>query len=113
MRNPPGSANGGHAFTAAETTKNFGLGTAGSSTTRYYLSTDTTFDIGDVLLAVRGVPGLASGEQSRGKISIVVPARTAAGSYFILACADDLNVVSETSESNNCRSSRSTMRVAS
>ena len=33
---------------------------------------------------------------------MTIPAATPLGNYYLLACADDLNIVVETSESNNC-----------
>src|SRR4030095_542874 len=40
------------------------------------------------------------------------PAGTAAGAYYLLACADDLGVVAETNESNNCVASVRTTLLA-
>jgi hypothetical protein len=54
------------------------------------------------------VPSLDSGVISRGTVTLTVPAGTAAGTYFVLACADDKFVVPEASESNNCKASANT-----
>jgi hypothetical protein len=42
----------------------------------------------------------------------MIPPATPLGSYFVLACADDLHAVTESSERNNCRSSMSGLTVS-
>jgi hypothetical protein len=42
---------------------------------------------------------------------VVIPAATAAGSYFIVACADSTKKVRETKERNNCRPSSTQVTV--
>jgi len=102
--NPPASAAPGKAFTITDTVKNQGGATAPVSTTRYYLSADATKNAGDTLLTgTRNVPGLAAGAQSAGTATVTVPLATAPGTYQLLACADDLQVVAEVNEANNCR----------
>ena len=112
MQNPPASATAGNSFDAADTTKNFGPGTAGPSATQYYLSSNTTKEAGDVLLTgSRLVPALASGEQSWGTVAVTIPPTTPAGVYYLLACSDDLNLVAESNEGNNCGASATTVQV--
>jgi hypothetical protein len=41
-----------------------------------------------------------------------IPASTPAGSYHLLACADDLGAVSESNETNNCIASAGMVQVA-
>src|SRR5262249_56195105 len=41
-----------------------------------------------------------------------LPAATAPGTYFLLACSDDAKVVAEGDETNNCRASAATVTVA-
>jgi subtilase family serine protease len=86
-----------------ETTKNQGVGTAIATTTKSYLSTNPTFDApGDVWLASRAVPLLATGASSVGPQTMVtIPPGTAPGSYYILAVADADNTVAESNENNN------------
>ena len=50
----------GSTISVSETTKNQG-GPAAASTTRYYLSTNSTYDAGDTALGSRTVPALAAG----------------------------------------------------
>jgi subtilase family serine protease len=113
MRDPPASLNPGDSFDTADTTKNFGLGAAGPSTTRYYLSLDTAKGAGDVLLTPgRAVPALSAGAQSWGTFTVTIPGSTSAGTYYLLACADDTGVIAENNEGNNCRASGTTVQVA-
>jgi hypothetical protein len=113
VSNPPASRNAGQSFSVTDTVQNFGSVAAGSSTTRYYLSTDTAKDDGDRrLTGTRSVPTLNSGQSSTGTVSVTIPSTTPAGTYHLLACADDTGSVSETNENNNCRASTGTMAVS-
>jgi subtilase family serine protease len=93
----------GSTISVNDTTKNAGGGAAPASTTRYYLSTNLTFDSADVALGSRPVPALAAGDSAAGAASLIVPSTTAAGSYYILAVSDGDGSVPETSETNNTR----------
>ena len=69
------------------------------------LSSDATFDAGDVPLGLHAVPILAPGATSAsGNVSVLIPAATVPGSYFVIAVADDGSAVAETIETNNTRS---------
>jgi subtilase family serine protease len=109
---PPASVPVGGSFAVTDTVLNQGDATAAASTTRYYLSLDTTKGSGDKLLTgTRTVSSLARGAASSGTLRVSVPAGTTAGAYFLLACADDTNLVAERVETNNCRASATTIRV--
>jgi subtilase family serine protease len=97
----PSTASAGSAITIADTTGNQGGGAAGASTTRFYLSTNTTFDAGDVSLGARAVPALSAGASSSGSTSVTILAGTAGGTYYLLARADADGAIAETQESNN------------
>ena len=99
----PATAGAGFAITLNETTGNIGPGPAGATSTRYYLSSDTSIGAGDVLLGSRSFAGLAPGGSSAGTTNVTIPAGTANGSYFIIARADDLNQAFESNEGNNTR----------
>ena len=90
-------------ITINSTTKNNGSGNAGPSTTGFYLSTNSKLDAGDTLFASRAVPAINAGLSSAGSITATLPSGTAAGSYYIIAKADDLNAIAETIETNNTK----------
>jgi len=110
--NPPASAVLGTSFAVTDTVRNTGLVGAGSSTTRYYLSLDTVKDAADVQMSgYRSVPGLAPGAVSAGSATVTVPATTAPGSYWLLACADAGLSVKESDETNNCSAAATAVQV--
>ena len=100
----PGSAAAGSRITVADTTRNRRATPAGRSTTRHYLSRDRRKSRGDVRLGKgHRVKRLRGRAFTRGFARPVIPVGTAARSYFLLACADDLRRVREANERNNCR----------
>lgn len=112
VSNPPATGASGTVFTASDSTKNFGGQNAAPSTrTNYYLSLNNTKDASDILLGGRTVPPLASKATNSGSASVTVPASTPGGQYALLACADETNVVTEYSETDNCRASATTINI--
>lgn len=111
VQNPPAQASLGSSFSASDVTRNAGAGNAAVSTNRYYLSLDTVGPQGDVrLTGSQAVPALLAGQGAKGSATVTIPAM-APGTYYLLSCADDLKVVPETVETNNCRASTSTIVV--
>jgi subtilase family serine protease len=95
----------GSTISVTDTTANVGLSGAGSSRTTFYLSNNILLDAGDFELNVwRAVGPLDAGAISSGPTTITLPAAATAGTWFILANADDLDEVGEALESNNTRS---------
>ena len=112
LSNPPSTKADGATFSVTDTSANGGNATSPASTTRYLLSKDATKGAGDVLLrGTRAVPQLGAGATSRGTVTVTIPAGTPAGTYRLLACADDRRVVAESNETNNCRASTTTVKV--
>ena len=97
----PSSAAAGASISVSDTTKNQGPGAAEATLTRFFLSKDAVLDGADILLGSRPVPSLAPAAASTAATSLMIPADTAAGRYYVLARADSDGVVSETNESNN------------
>ncbi len=97
----PSTATAGQAITISETTKNQGPASAGASTTKYYLSTNATYEISDTLLGSRSIPSLTAGATSRGRARVTIPSGTTAGTYYIISRADAGRVVAESNENNN------------
>ncbi len=95
---PPGDD-----FAVTSTVQNVGAAPAASSKTRYYLSTDAVKSAGDALLAgTQSIPSLTAGASRSATTTVTIPAATPLASYFLLACADDLDAVDETDEADNC-----------
>ena len=113
LTNPPAKAKRGDQFAFTETTANTGAAPSGTTTdTRYYLSTDQVKDSGDQRIPPgRGVPSLAPGASSTRNRTLVVPSDFPVGTYYMLACADDVFEVQEISETDNCRATTTTVKV--
>jgi photosystem II stability/assembly factor-like uncharacterized protein len=102
----PASAGVGTNISISDTTTNQGGGPAypGNSSTKFWLSNDSTVGAGDVLLGARAISSLNPGGTSSGVTTCAVASSTLPGSYFVLAQADGDNSVPETSETNNVSS---------
>jgi hypothetical protein len=113
LSNPPPSLVRGGTFTVTDTARNQGTASALASVTRYYLSLDQRKRAGDIRLSgKRAVPALTPGAQSTGSIAVTVPATAVAGTYYLLACADDRKAFAESNDKNNCTASASRVTVA-
>jgi len=113
---PPQTVKAGGQFSLFDNTVNVGQLESASSTTRYYLSKDGIKGAGDVLLSpgrpiIPLLPNGQNGNISSGFVVVTIPASIAAGTYRVLACADDLNTVKEASETNNCKASFGAVQV--
>jgi tetratricopeptide (TPR) repeat protein len=115
-------------FKVADTVKNAARGKARASDVRFYLTTDPAKSIKErkqsksnprtaladiVLHGFRAVPALEKGDSSssKRKTAVTVPLGTPAGSYFLLACADDRGAVAESKEGDNCVASKRAAKV--
>jgi subtilisin family serine protease/subtilase family serine protease len=101
----PTTAVAGSTIDVSDTTRNQGGGSAASSTTRFYWSTNTSIDAGDPVIGTRIVPVLAAGAAPSVTTTLAVPAGAASGLYYVIAQADGLGEVPETTENNNTRAS--------
>lgn len=102
----------GTTMVVSDTTANRGPGRAAASVTRYYLSTTATGRTPRVrLTGARKVGKLARGKTSAGPVEAGVPGAVGAGTYFLVACADDARRVREVRESNNCKVARTPLVV--
>lgn len=104
----------GATFPVNDTATNQGGGTAAASVTQYYLSplTNKTANGSRMLGGSRMVPSLASGGRSVGAANVTVPLDMATGTFYLLSCVDDTNLVAETNESNNCTAFSTRIRVS-
>jgi subtilase family serine protease/subtilisin family serine protease len=99
----PTSAAPGGTIRVSDTTRNDGVQTAPASLTAFYLSTNSTFDASDPRLGSRPVPELSPGTAHPFETDVTIPTTTTAGSYYIIARADDALAVNEAVETNNTR----------
>jgi uncharacterized repeat protein (TIGR01451 family) len=91
----------GATITIQDSTQNLGAVDATSATvTRFYLSSDSKKNSGDIILGARAVLALAKKQNSSASTAVTIPAATALGKYFIIAVADDDSALVETNESN-------------
>jgi subtilase family serine protease len=99
----PSSAQAGATITVTDAIKNLGGGTAGASATRFYLSTNASFDASDTPLGARAVGTIDPGATDSGSTALTLPANLATATYFLIAVADGDAQVPETNEANNWR----------
>lgn len=90
----------GDPFKVSYMTKNIGLATAGYSHSAIYLSDDKYLDYGDLKLAENSVASLSAGNTA--VHTSTINKSISPGHYYIMACADINQQVSESVESNNC-----------
>jgi subtilase family serine protease len=106
VSDPPGSATRNARFAVTDSVENQGSASAAASRVRYSLLRDAAPGAGDTMLGgIRAIAKLAAGAISSGTVTVTVPSSTAAGSYYLLACADGMGAVSELVETNNCQGS--------
>ena len=90
----------GARFTLNVTVRNQGNGPSGSTTLRYYRSTDSTITSSDTSVGTDSVSGLSSSGSSDESISLTTPLTP--GTYYYGACVDLLS--DELDTTNNCSS---------
>ena len=101
----PSTANAGDPIVVSDTTKNQGGASTPSTTTAFYLSTNTTLDASDITLGSRAVNPLAYNATHVAQTTLTIPASTGTGTYYVLAQADYGNTVVEHLETNNVKPS--------
>jgi hypothetical protein len=96
----PATASPGNTISVTVTTKNNGGAPVTiSTTTRLYFSNDAKVDAGDPFQALTIGP-LAPGATQTHTVNVTIPAGTPLGGRYLLAVADALNQVAESSEKN-------------
>jgi subtilase family serine protease len=95
-------AKGGGSVSVSDTTTNSGTASAGTTFTRFYLSSNSTWDGSDTLLqGSHSVPALAAGTSHTATTTVIIPVNTPSGTYYVIARADADGAVAETQEGNN------------
>jgi len=111
---PPPSAPLGTKFAVTDTVTNQGAVAAPdwTSFTRYYLVSSLLGRMAKHLLqGSRTVESLGLGGTSTATANVYVPTKVPLGVYHLMACADDTNVIPETVDTNNCRTSTGTIQI--
>ena len=100
--NAPSSGSPGESITFNWTTQNSGAHPAtGLWNDAVYLSSDQTWDIGDVLIGRQTQTGpLAAGQSYNGQLTVTLPAINL-GNYYVIVLSDAQNRVRETNDGNN------------
>ena len=88
----------GRPFTLRAMVRNQGGAAAGSTTLRYYRSTNDTISTTDTFVGTEGVSSLSAGASSAQSIRLTAPATT--GTYYYGACVG--TVSGESATTNNC-----------
>lgn len=99
----PSSAGAGVPFTVTDNTMNQGRAVAPATVTKFFLSSNSSFDAADTPLQSRAVPSLAAGTVSTGTTTVTLPPATPDGTYYLIARADGVDALPEASETNNTR----------
>ncbi|HKE13682.1 MAG TPA: CARDB domain-containing protein, partial [Kofleriaceae bacterium] len=108
---PPPSLAIGQSFPAGDSTRNDGTSGAATCAVAYYLSPTPTRGPGARRLSTtRSTGPIAAGAVSSGTVSEKVPSM-AAGTYYLVACADVSSTVAELDEQNNCAAATGTTAV--
>ena len=92
------SPTAGASFTLSATVRNQGNGSSGSTTLRYYRSTDSTITASDTAVGTDPVGGLPASGTSPESTSLTAPSTP--GAYYYGACVDSVSGESDTA--NNC-----------
>ena len=90
----------GESFTLSATVRNQGSASSGSTTLRYYRSTDSSISSSDTAVGTDSVSGLSASGTSPESISVTAP--STAGTYYYGACVDAVSGEADTA--NNCSS---------
>src|SRR5581483_8055859 len=106
---PPATSAGAGRLSITVKVKNRGKATAKKSTVGLYLATRSKHSSKDLRLARKSVSKLKKGKTAKVTIKATLPAVAAAtakaGTYRLIACADDRKKVKESNERNNCKAS--------
>ena len=100
----PAIAAPGAAITADYTVRNQGASPASASTLRFFWSANSALDASDTQLGQVDVGALGASATASGQATLTVPSGPQTGTYYVIADADTLKVITESSEINNAAS---------
>ncbi|MBI5097820.1 MAG: choice-of-anchor C family protein [Nitrospirae bacterium] len=117
ISNIPNHKKSGGKFTIKDVVKNQGTAETGQFTNGYYLSIDEVKSDDDIEIeGNRNIPSLDPGKSSSKNngikpVKVKIPSNTSLGTYYVIVCADNTNVIAESDETNNCLASKKTITV--
>lgn len=85
---------------------NKGKKTAGKSTSGFWISYNSKYDVGDVIAGSAKIAKIAPRKSRSAKLKVKMPVDFPAGNFYVISCADGLKKVKESSEKNNCRAAK-------
>jgi subtilase family serine protease len=97
----PGVGAAGARVVASYSVRNQGTSQAGASTLRFFWSVNYSLDASDTLLASADVAAIEAAGSASGEATLTIPAEAVTGTYYVIAEADSLKSVLESSETNN------------
>jgi hypothetical protein len=103
---PPASVVVGSEITISVKLRNKGHAKAHKSKAGLYLAKGKKLTHKDRRLEQAKVKALRSHKKAKAKFKVVLPAKTAPGTYRLIACADDKRSLRESKEKDNCRASK-------
>jgi subtilase family serine protease len=80
---------------------NVGNAVSGSTTTQFYLSTNSTLDSSDVLLSTDSAPGVSIGQTMNRSATAIINTSITPGSYYIIGVANGSGTIPEANKTNN------------
>jgi hypothetical protein len=112
LRNPPVTKKRGQTFNIKDVVMNQGTADAEQFTIGYYLSEDNVKSENDIYIeGNRNISELGMGILLNKTLRVRIPSDTPSGWYYLIACADNMNEVLESDETNNCKASKKRIRV--
>ena len=111
ISNPPATAHAGDQIQISNKVKNAGKKTAAASVERFYLTASGKRANPLRLIGDESIGKLKPGVTANASGSFAISHDTPDGTYSVVGCADDKHAVHESSETDNCRESKTTMVV--
>lgn len=103
----PSLATRGTPVSVSARVNNLGKGRAASSMLTFYLSTDESITVDDIMLGEKKISSLAGGGEQIVTATITIPPALAARTYYIGAVIDRADSILETNEANNAKQGNS------
>jgi subtilase family serine protease len=109
----PASVAAGGSGSITYTVENAGTENDNSSSISlgFYLSTDNTIALNDILIGTAAITGLNAGASTPGSGSFTVPGNTQAGTYYVGIYIDNNDIVAESNDNDNALVAAGTITI--